>query len=104
MNANKSNSKLSFDEKQSLKNWKRGNPDVQFFQNDRITFVFRKTSPNKGQIAWAIASNDEQKCRRKVGEFHATCRFVRGPMPIEFAEGEYLGYRLLNIAKAITKY
>lgn len=55
-------------------------------QNGYVTCVLRRTGERMGEFSVAIASPDEQKFRRKVGEYMALYRWMHGcyqPVPLK---------------------
>ena len=73
------NSKISKSDKQWLKLAKAENPGVEFHTNEETTVAFRDNpNCNTVEFALSVASPDEQKFRRKVGEFYAMERMVNG--------------------------
>ena len=72
-----SNSKLLDHERDWLRQFKRDNPGVVFFSfpDLHVTVGIRETGMVMGEFAVSIASDTEQKFRRKVGEYHAARRF-----------------------------
>jgi hypothetical protein len=89
-----SNSKLSKEQKDWLKNVKRDFPSIKLFTYGRVTFAYSLTE-HKGCVSWSIASDKEIKIRAKVGEYYAMKRFLEGKtLPIEhwndYTFGEYL--------------
>ena len=73
-----SNSKISKFQKRDLKAFKAVNPELHFVSVPEfgVTFAFKATGPKGGQFSVALATTDEKKLRRKVGEFYALQRFV----------------------------
>ena len=73
-----SNSKLQDYQREFLRDFKRDNPQIQFFSypEDGVTVGIRQTSHSMGEFTISIASNTEKKFRRKVGEYHVATRFV----------------------------
>ena len=58
-----SNSKLTKNQKESLKNLKVNFPKIKFAQFGRVTFAYTLSNSGKGQVSWSIASEQEQKIR-----------------------------------------
>ena len=83
-----SNSKISKAQKANLKQFKRMNPKVAFAQYGWATVLVSQTGVNMGEFTTAIASRDEQKVRRKVGEYYAMERLAYGT-----AQPVFLGCR-----------
>ena len=77
---NASNSKLNKAQKQKLKAFKAANPKAIFtsFANGVTLLSVANSSYSGGQFSVSIASPNEKKLRRKVGEFHAAMRFECG--------------------------
>ena len=77
---NASNSKLSKFQKQELKAFKAANPTAIFtsFPNGVTLLTVANISYSGGRFSVSIASQDEKRLRRKVGEFHAAMRFESG--------------------------
>ena len=73
-----SNSKISKSQKAELKEFKQQNPDVAFAQFGHTTVLVNRTGATMGEFTASVASRDEQKLRRKVGEYHAMSRFQYG--------------------------
>ena len=70
-----SNTKLTSIEKDDLKVFKQGMPKNRAFgQCGRVT-VLAQITGNVVRFSTAVASPDEQKIRRKVGQFHAASRW-----------------------------
>jgi hypothetical protein len=71
-----SNSKLTPEQKRYLKEFKGYNPNVKFFSfpETGVTVAMVETGRNMGEFSVSIASDTEQKFRRKVGEYHAASR------------------------------
>lgn len=86
-----SNTKLDKMQKQLLRNFKRDNPDVAFATCGRLTVCVEITGKNTVKFTTALASKDEKKFRRKVGEAYAVSRMQMGqgqPVPgMEFCRG-----------------
>ena len=72
-----SNSKLQDYQRDFLRDFKRDNPQIQFFSypDEDVTVGIRQTGPNMGEFAVSIVSDTEKKFRRKVGEYHVAVRF-----------------------------
>lgn len=76
-----SNTKLDAYSKSVLKQFKRENPNAAFAASPdgRVTvLVVPHSTLSIGQFSVAIASENEQKIRRKVGEFEALRRYLDG--------------------------
>lgn len=70
-----SNTKLSSIEKDDLKNFKDEMPkNMAFGQCGRVT-VLAQITGNVVRFSTSVASPDEKKFRRKVGQFHAAARW-----------------------------
>lgn len=70
-----SNTKLNDFEKQELKEFKQEMPkNMAFGQCGRVT-VLAQITGNVVRFSTAVASPDEQKIRRKVGQFYAASRW-----------------------------
>jgi hypothetical protein len=84
-----SNTKLTPMEKQDLREFKRDMAkNMAFGQSGRVT-VLAQITGNVVRFSTAVASPDEQKIRRKVGQYHALCRwdveqFAVMPVPPTF--------------------
>ena len=86
-----SNSKLSKSQKAELKQFKQQNPDIAFAEFGFVTVLVNRTGATMGEFTTAVASLDEQKLRRKVGEYHAMVRFQYGT-----AQPVFLGLATTN--------
>ena len=88
-----SNTKLSQDQKDSLKFFKDEMPkNMVFGQSGRVTVLVQLTG-NVMRFSTAVASPDEKKLRRKVGQYHAADRWTNGeisvaPVPPKLWDGE----------------
>ena len=71
-----SNTKLTADSKQTLKEFKKNNPDIRFFNNGVVTVCVVPEFNNSKmvQVSVSIMSEDEIKFRAKVGEYIAMSR------------------------------
>lgn len=84
-----SNTKLSSDDKESLKFFKQEMPkNMAFGQCGRVT-VLAQVTGNVVRFSTAVASPDERKFRRKVGQYHAADRWQNNeisvvPTPVSF--------------------
>lgn len=84
-----SNTKLSHIDKADLKVFKEGmTKNMAFGQCGRVTVLVQITG-NVVRFSTAVASPDEQKFRRKVGQFHAAARWHNDeisvtPTPVSF--------------------
>ena len=77
-----SNTKLTAYEKVMLKSYKKSMPkNMAFATHGRLT-VLVQIMPNCVRVATAVASPDEKKIRRKVGEFHAANRFANDKISV----------------------
>ena len=99
-----SNSKLQDYQREFLRDFKRDNPEVQFFSFPvcGVTVGIRRTCNSMGDFAVSIASNTEQKFRRKVGQFKVAERFASGvflPVHIGYTDTECIAE---NIARAVA--
>lgn len=73
------NSKISKADKQWLKLAKAEIPNVHFHNNEETTIAFRDNpNCNTVEFALSVASPDEVKFRRKVGEYYAMDRMICG--------------------------
>lgn len=72
-----SNSKLTQDQKDALKDWKAwAKPrNIKLINNGKTTIAFRG-SGNTVKFATSVCSDTEGKYRRKVGEYYALSRFM----------------------------
>lgn len=87
-----SNSKLTAEQKADRKAYKRNllPQGVQLFSfpDVGVTVAMRATGERMGEFSASIASPDEKKFRRKVGEFHALRRFWDGQVcPVRLPSG-----------------
>lgn len=55
----------------------------------RMTFAFQPTGPNRAKVSWAIASREETKIRRKVGEYKALDRMLNESVFLPVETGNY---------------
>lgn len=77
-----SNSKLSQDQKDSLKFFKDEMPkNMAFGQCGRVT-VLAQITGNVVRFSTSVASPDEQKVRRKVGQYHAADRWQNNEISV----------------------
>lgn len=87
-----SNTKLDAYSKAVLKQFKRENPNATFAASPdgRVTvLVLPHPTLSMGQFSVAIASENEKKIRRKVGEFEALRRYLDGmSQPVNTANCE----------------
>jgi hypothetical protein len=72
-----SNSKLSKEQKDWLKNVKVYFPSIKLVAYGRVTFAYSLTE-HKGCVSWSISSDKEIKIRAKVGQYYALKRFLEG--------------------------
>lgn len=97
-----SNTKLARGDKFLLKEFKRDNPDAAFATSEdgRVTvLVVPHPSRNMGHFTVAIASEDEKKIRRKVGEFEALRRYWDGmgqPVNTQFFPAEDIAWNIAH--------
>lgn len=87
-----SNSKLNDLQKYELREMKAGFGYEKgvIVQVDGVTVVLTRTGKNSGKFTASVASLDEKKIRRKVGEFHALTRWMNGnELPCRLASPEY---------------
>jgi hypothetical protein len=110
-----SNSKLTVDQKQLLKNLRVLHPDVEIFHFNRVCVGIRHVGEKMGEFALAICAKTETKYRKKVGELLVRERLEYGQsLPVELGY-EDTGEReesdwdtqesiALNIAQAVTGY
>lgn len=73
----KSNTKLDNYDKEQLVFMKMRNPAVTLANNEQTTIAFQLKG-NTVHFALAVASPDEKKFRRKVGEYNALNRYENG--------------------------
>lgn len=68
-----SNTKLSFDEKEFLRDLRLEQKNVKVLNNGQTTIAYR-VFPNTVEFSLAVWSLDEKKFRAKVGEYYARKR------------------------------
>lgn len=89
----RSNSKLTPEQKTWLAKFKARNPAVAFSTVGRVTVAVNPHfgGLDNGQFAVSIASKQEKKIRRKVGEFYAAVRLLGDSgMPVDLSNfGDY---------------
>lgn len=96
----RSNSKLTPEQKTWLAKAKERNPNIAFSTVGRVTVAVKPHSGglDNGQFSVSIASKQEKKVRRKVGEFWAANRLVYDyGMPVDlsaFGHAEDAAYSL----------
>ena len=75
----RSNSKLTLEQKIWLAKFKERNPYTVFSTVGRVTVAVEPPPGglDNGHFAVSIASKQEKKIRRKVGEFYAALRLLR---------------------------
>lgn len=86
------------------------NPQWRFFLFDRVTVGIRRTGITMGEFTISIASADEKKIRRKVGEYNAIQRIADGIiLPVvlgeydeHFTEDDILESTCYDIANAVS--
>lgn len=89
-----SNTKLSSIEKQDLKVFKAGMPkNMAFGQCGRVT-VLAQITGNVVRFSTSVASPDEQKFRRKVGQYHATDRWHNNEISVAPTPPNFYGERV----------
>ncbi len=77
-----SNSKLTPSQKETLRILRAGMPrNTAFGQSGRVT-VLAQTTGNVVKFSTAVASPDEKKIRRKVGEYYAAERWNEGSVAV----------------------
>lgn len=102
-----SNTKLSHGDKFLLKEFKRDNPGAAFATSEdgRVTIlVVPHPSLNMGHFTISVASENEEKFRRKVGEFEALRRYWDGmgqPVNTQFFPAEDIAR---NIAHTLAGF
>lgn len=102
--------KLTKTQKQDLRKMKAIDPDVHLFSfpESGVTVGIERTGGTMGRFAVAIAAADEDKFRRKVGEFTVMERFgTRATLPVVLGDFELfaaddMAYTAENIANAIV--
>lgn len=73
------NSKIGAVQKSWLKSFKVARPNVCFHNNEETTIAFQDNANcNTVEFALSVMSPDENKFRRKVGEYCAMDRFENG--------------------------
>jgi hypothetical protein len=86
-----SNSKLNDLQKYELREMKTGfgYENGVIAQVEGATIVLTRTGETSGKFSVSMASLDEKKIRRKVGEFHALSRWMNGDeLPCRLASKE----------------
>jgi len=75
-----SNTKLTADSKQYLKEFKKNNSDIRFFNNGIVTIAYTPefTGSKMARVAISIMSDNEKKFRAKVGEYNALTNLESG--------------------------
>lgn len=96
-----SNSKISKSQKAVLKQFKQLNPDVVFAQFAHVTVLVNRTGATMGEFTTSVASRDEQKIRREVGEYHAMERLAYGAAQPVFMGRETPSFMALHLAIAL---
>ena len=95
-----SNSKLNAQQKQFRKDFIAQNPGVQFFSfpDSGVTVAIQETGINMVEFSVSIASPNERKFRRKVGEFVAAERMDNGiTLPAtKYSELAYIAYDIAS--------
>ena len=97
-----SNTKLSHGDKFLLKEFKRDNPEAAFATSEdgRVTvLVVPHPSLNMGHFTVAIASENEKKIRRKVGEFEALRRYWDGmsqPVNTQYHQADDIAWNIAH--------
>lgn len=76
-----SNTKLSREQKQGLKDFKKNMPKNEAFgQHGETTVFVKRVSRDFAQVSASYASPDEMKLRAKVGQWYAKNRHVNGEL------------------------
>ena len=87
-----SNTKLDSAQKEILRDFKAEMPkNMAFGQSGRVT-VLAQVTGNVVKFSTAVASPDEKKIRRKVGQYHAADRWYNDQfavMPLPLPTGIY---------------
>lgn len=102
-----SNTKLDAYSKAVLKQFKRENPNATFAASPdgRVTvLVLPHPTLSMGQFSVAIASENEKKIRRKVGEFQALTRYWDGmsqPVYTQYHQADDIAW---NIAHTLGEF
>jgi len=106
-----SNTKLSVEQKQTLKTLRQLYPDVEIFHfpDNRVCVGIRRVGEKMGEFSVAICAETETKYRRKVGELLVRERMEYGQcLPVELGtnyshltETEYMKIVADNIAQAV---
>lgn len=84
----RSNSKLTPEQKTWLAKFKARNPAVAFSTVGRVTAAVKPHSGglDNGQFSVSVASKQEKKIRRKVGEYFAAVRLLgHSGMPVDLS-------------------
>lgn len=76
-----SNSKLTKEQKNALKAYKAGNPEIVFVSVGRVTVAVMQTGKDMAQFGVSIAGKSEIKLREKVGQYYALNRLLDHGMP-----------------------
>lgn len=110
-----SNTKLSVEQKQTLKTLRALNPDTEIFHfpGTRVCVGIRRVGEKMGEFAVSICAETETKYRRKVGELMVRERLQYGQcLPVELGETDtaewnacdfdFMESIALNIARALT--
>lgn len=97
-----SNTKLARGDKFLLKEFKRGNPGAAFATSEdgRVTvLVMPHETMSMGHFTVSIASENEKKIRRKVGEFEALRRYWDGmgqPVNTQYHQADYIAWNIAH--------
>ena len=107
-----SNTKLSVQQKQTLKTLRALCPEIEIFHfpDNRVCVAVQRTGEKMGEFSVAICAETEQKYRRKVGELLVRERFYYGQcLPVELGtncsddiETEYMEMVADSIAQAVA--
>ena len=112
-----SNSKLTVEQKQRLKNLRSLNPEIEIFHfpDNRVCVGIRRVGEKMGEFALAICAETETRYRKKVGELLVRERLQYGQcLPVELGDEDTAEWEesdwdsresiALNIARAVTGY
>lgn len=107
-----SNTKLTVEQKQTLKALRAFNPDVQIFHfpDNRVCVGIQRVGEKMGEFSVAICADTETRYRKKVGELLVRERLQYGVyLPVELGtnycddtETEYMEAIADSIAQAVT--
>lgn len=75
-----SNTKLSREQKQAIKDFCANNHEIKFFDNGEITVMVKRDFPGSRMYAVSVATMapNERKFRKSVGKYYAICNFENG--------------------------